>query len=267
MARSVEEIEESIQTEAAKYPELDALTSNTSKVSFWKYTIKVVAFVAHMIELLFDRHKEEVNAIIVTTEIGTLDWYKSVCLSYQHGDNLVLINNIPSYFETIQSKQIVKKVAISEDENSILVIKVAKEVDGGFVRLIEEEKAGLSTYLSRVKIAGTPINLISEDADTLEITATIKVSNLVFNAEGKLLADSNQSPVLEAIKKYLKDVDFGATLYLSRLIDVVMDIDGVIDFVINTSSLNRIRFVNSTKGNAGHFNLDEIETIIRYELL
>ena len=267
MARSIQEIEESVQIEAVKYPELDALTSNASKVSFWKYTIKIVAFVAHMIELLFDRHKEEVNALIVTTEIGTLDWYKSICLSYQHGDNLVLINNIPSYFETIQSKQIIKKVAINEDENSILVIKVAKEADGGFVRLIEEEKAGLLTYLSRVKIAGTPINLISEDADTLEMTATIKVSNLVFNAEGKLLADTNQLPVLEVIKKYLKDVDFGATLYLSRVIDVVMDIDGVIDFVINASAINEVEFVNSIKSNSGYFNIDENNTVLTYELL
>ena len=267
MARSVEEIEESIQTEAAKYPELDALTSNTSKVSFWRYTIKIVAFVAHMIELLFDKHKKEVNALIITTEIGTSDWYKYACLSYQHGDNLVLINNIPSYFEVIQEKQIIKKVAINEDENSTLVIKVAKEDNGVFVRLIEEEKAGLLTYLSRVKIAGTPINLISADADMIKITATIKVSNLVFNDEGKLLGDTNQSPVLEAIKKYLKVVDFGATLYLSRVVDTVMSIDGVIDFVINDSAINEVIFSNSIKSNSGYFNLNEIDTILRYELL
>ncbi|MCP4122647.1 MAG: hypothetical protein GY751_12915, partial [Bacteroidetes bacterium] len=97
MARTANEIEQSIDTVAVAYSELDVLQSNSSMAAFWTYAKKIIVFVALTLEKFFDQHKVDVNAIIEKTETGSIDWYLSICYAYQHGDSLIIDNNRPVY--------------------------------------------------------------------------------------------------------------------------------------------------------------------------
>ncbi len=261
MARTLNEIETSIDVEALKHEELRALQGNTSAVSFWAYVKKIVAFTALTIEKMFESHKAEINSLIEATETGSADWYLKTCYDYQHGDSLTLKNNRLVYPTVNAAKKIIKRVSLKESTNATLFFKVAKESSGNLEELTNEELASFKTYLSRVKIAGTKLDIQSGNADTLSIQAAAILDPLLFNSEGKLLADGVTIPVLLAIKKYLRNFDFGSTLYLSGIIDSVMDIAGVKDFHISAVTLNDSAFTRSVESAAGYINLTDDSTI------
>ncbi len=266
MARTSQEIEQSIDTEAANYSELNALQQNNSMADFWSCAKKIVVFVALTLEKLFDQHKADVNGIIEKTETGSIDWYLSICYDYQHGDSLIIDNNRPVYSTVNENKQIIKRAAIKENNDATLVFKVVKETNGEIGKLDNSELLAFTTYLNRRKIAGTKINVQSLDADILKLQIEILLDPILFNSAGKLLSDDSIEPVLNNINKHLKVFDFGGMFYLSKLIDSVMNIKGVKDFFITSAELNDNIFTRNIDSNAGYIKLDIINTQINYVL-
>ncbi len=260
MARTKQEIEQIIDDEVALYPQLNALQSNSSMVQFWKYCKKVVVFVVFSIETLFDKHKEELNKIIDNTETGSLHWYESIFKKYQHGDNLVIVNNRPVYSVINPALRIVERVALTENSNASITAKVVKEAGGVWEPLNVTELAGLTAYIQRRKIAGTQINIVSLPADQLLLDCEIVVDPLLFDSSGLSLSDGSEA-IKNKIEAHLRNFDFGSVFYLSRLIDEVMEIDGVVDFFINTTSLGGTTFNRAITSPAGHIQLDNNSTI------
>lgn len=255
MARTSQEIEQSIDTEASQYPELNELQSNSSMVAFWVHTKKVIVFVALFLEILFDKHKEEVNQIIDATETGSFDWYASIFKDYQHGDSLTLENNRPVYAEVDESKRIIKRVSITELPDASLLVKAVKEDNDELVPLTGAELAGFSAYVYRRKIAGTKIQIQSLVADELTIDCEAILDPVLFKSNGQLISD-NSEKVKDVMEAHLKNFDFGNKFYLSKLIDEVMNIEGVIDFHINSTDLSGTTFDRSIISNAGHIKLN-----------
>lgn len=259
MARLLAEIEASIDTEVAKHSELDAVQNNSSFFSFFSFIRKVVAFIVFQLELIFDAHKEEIEEIINVTEPGNLLWYKSIVLEYQHGDALIIENNLHTYNTIDLTSRIVKKVSVVEVEinnRMTLVFRTAKEVNGVFVKMNETEVAGLSSYLHERKFAGTRIDVQSNDPDELYLSFNAILDPILFNDSGELLEGSGK-PIPIAIESYLKEVDTADTFYLSSLIKLVLNIPGVIDFRITNSKLNNVVFSNSTELNSAFMVLDQ----------
>ncbi len=256
MARTAAEIEQSIDTEAATNNELDVLQSNSSMAAFWTYAKKIIVFTSLTLKKFFDQHKEDVNAIIEKTETGSIDWYLSICYAYQHGDGLIIDNNRPVYSLIDESKQIIKRTAIKEDANATMFFKIVKEVSGELTKLDITELAAFTTYLNRRKIAGTKIDVQSLDADLLDLQVEVLLDPILFDNTGKLLSDGNTEPVLNAINEHLKVLDFGGTFYLSKLIDSVINIEGVKDFFITSAALNGNGFTRKVDSNAGYIKLD-----------
>ena len=247
--------------EVSKYPELAALKANGSMASFWKYAKKMVVFASLTLEKLFDLHKKEVRELIDKTETGSPEWYLNLCLSYQHGDRLTLENNRPVYLKNDKEKQLVKKASIKEEEgadgNLSLSVKVVKEATGGrFAKLDATELTSFKTYLERCKIVGTKLDVKSRDADRLELVADVVLDATLYESRGKLLSEPAKEPVRAAIEKYIKYLNFGSTLYLSKMTDVVMDVAGVRDFYIRSAKLNGRVFTRSTESPAGHLILE-----------
>ncbi len=255
MARTAIEIEQSIDDEATNFNQLDALQDNSSFVSFWNYAKKVVVFVAFTLEKFLDQHKVDVNNIIERTETGSIDWYLAVALEYQHGDNLIVENNRPVYSIIDENKRIIKRVAIKEDANAKMFFKVVKEENDEFEKLNQIELSAFTAYINRRKITGTRIDVQSLDADLLDLAVSVTLSPILFDDMGKLLSDNSIEPILEAIEAHLKVFDFGGIFYLSRLIDKVMNVEGVKDFFITASQLNGTAFSGSIESNAGHIKL------------
>ncbi len=264
MARTSQEIEQELDNEISNYPELNELQANGSMVSFWNYCKKVIVFLALQLEILFDKHKEEVNTIISKTETGSLDWYINLCYEYQHGDSLIVDNNRPVYSEIDLTKRIIKRVSIVEQNDASLHIKVVKEVAGELVKLDVIELSSFTAYIFRRKIAGTKITVQSLDADQLALSATIQLDPLLYNSSGQLLSDTSQEPVKNEIKNFLKTFDFGGILYLSKLTDKIMDLEGIIDFYITSTELNGASFNQKVVSPAGYIKLDNANTQLNY---
>jgi hypothetical protein len=266
MARTLQEIEQSIDNELAIHTELNELQTNSSLVQFWSFLKKAVALLALNIEIMLDKHKDEVQTIISSTETGSIDWYVSICLEYQHGDSLIIDNNRPVYSVIYPSKRIVKRVAIKEHPDAHLEIKAVKELNGNYVKLDITELASFTAYIYRRKIAGTLIQVYSLDADALVIDFTSKLDSTLFDSSGKLISDSNIEPVIDAINNYTKNFDFGGVFYLSKLIDKVMSIEGVIDFYINQATLNGTIINHKVESPAGYIDLDTQNSNTNYVL-
>jgi hypothetical protein len=266
MARTSEEIEQIIEDEANSYVELVELQQNTSMMAFWTYAKKVIVFVVLVLEKIFDKHKEDVSAIIDKTETGSIDWYLSVTREYQHGDSLIIDNNRPVYSIIDEAKQIIKRVAIKEDANASMYFRLVKQVNGEFVKLTAIELSGATSYLHRKKIAGTKIIVESVDADLLDLAANLIVDGSIIDVNGALLSDNTVFPVIDAINNHLINFDATASkFYLSSLIDSVMNVEGVIDFHITETKLNSITFTRNVESAAGYIKLDS-NTVISYVL-
>ncbi len=265
MARTAQEIEQSIDTEAGTHSQLNELQSNPSLMSFWNYAKKIIVFIALYYEVLLDKHKAEVNATIDKTETGSIYWYLALCYDYQHGDNLIISNNRPIYSPVDVTKQIIKRVAIKENADASMDFKVVKEASGELIKLDPIELASFTAYLYKRKIAGTKVIVQSLDADILSFTADVILDPILFTPTGILIADGTE-PVLLKIKEHIKVFDFGSTFYFSKLIDKVMDIEGVTDFFITTSKLNTVDFTRKVESPAGHIKLDLPNTTLSYVL-
>lgn len=269
MARTKEQIKQSIEDKVNTYPELAELQSNTSRVSYWRYLKDVIAFVTYYLELLLDRLKVEIEGLIDTTESGSLPWYKSQIEAFQYGDALTIIDNRPRYSTTNPDKRIIKRVAIQTGANNKgLVIKVVKEQAGTLVPLDEYELAALTVYINHIKIAGTSTQVESKSADQMTIKATIRLDKQLYNQHGQLVADTNQRPVEEAIDGYLRDFGFGSTFYLSELVQVVMQIEGVVAFHVSECKLGAedVQTLGYAESEAGHIQRDTNTSTLTYEL-
>lgn len=264
MARTSQEIEQDIDNEAALYSELDDLQNNSSMMAFWKYTKKIIVFVALTLEKMFDQHRLDVNSVIDGTETGSIEWYATKFKEYQHGDSLVIENNRPIYALIDENKKIVKRVSVEEkidiNNNVYLLVKAVKEVGGLFEPLDLTEKAGFGAYTQRFKIAGTLIVIESSPFDELTIDCEAVLNPLLFDANGLLISDGSE-PVKEVMENHLKNFAFGSTFILSKLIDEMMEIEGVVDFHINSTFLGAIPFTRSIDSPAGHIRLSNTSNI------
>ncbi len=266
MAEDLSEILDEIQAEADLHTELDELESNTSLVAFWTFAKQVFALFILEIKKLFAKHKEEVEALIDTTEVGGIEWYLDTASQYQHGDSLVIQNNRLVYLEVDPDLQIVKRVSIKEDPDLVLQVRVVKEVAGDLIPLDATEHSGFSAYMNRKKVPGTALDIQTLEADVLKLTATIELDPILYTDAGELISSPGTFPVEETISNYLKNFDFGGTFYISKLIDQVMEVEGVDAFYIASKTLNDISFTYKVDSNAGHIALDDT-SILTYVLL
>ncbi len=164
-----------------------------------------------------------------------------------------------------ENKQIIARAAIKEDANATMFFKVVKEVSGELTKLDINELPAFTVYLNRRKIAGTKIDVQSLDADLLDLQVEVLLDPILFDSAGKLLSDGSIEPVLDAINGHLKVFDFEGTFYLSKLIDSVMNTEGIKDFYITSSKLNSTSFTQKVESNAGYIKLDS-NTQINYVL-
>lgn len=255
MAREINDIVEEMTTKASEFEALNELENNSSKVAFWRNIKQVIAFIVRSLEILFDKQKEEINTLIDNTEAGSLSWYVTQGLNYQHGDRLVLINNRPKYVTRNNEKQIIKRCAVRELETGLEVL-VVKEENGSFLPLSEDEKKGFSDYMNKVKFAGIPLNIQSLPADKLNATITVQVNPLVFLSDGTEI-NSGKKHIEENVTEYLKNFDFDGTFYISKFIDAIQHIEGVEDVFVENAELH-------PDGQAGVLFTRKINTVSGY---
>lgn len=230
MARSIETIYNLIIAEKQTKQELDGLDSSSS-VAIWRLWAYITAAVMFTVETLFDLFKSEVEGIIASQKPGSLLWYRAICLGYKPGIGLVVENGRVGYPpEANEVPSLLAQCSVREAADG-LVIKIAKEASGELEPLATDENNAFSAFLSALKYAGTSIRIINTNAELLLINAVIYYDPIVITASGTLLAD-NSRPVDTAIQNYLRNLPFDGRLKRTALIEVILDVAGVMDVQI-----------------------------------
>jgi hypothetical protein len=225
MARSISTIQAAIAADRATRRELDELNSPSATAIY--LLIEYVVALSHWAqETLWDRFKADVDATIAAAPAGTPGWYAARALEFQLGDTLTLLSSgNPGYAAgTSGAKIVTRSTAKENDLTGKLFIKVAKDgpVAGTLAALVPAELVQVKAYFARLRFAGCRLEVVSRDADRLQITANIYYDAL-------LNVPTFQAAVIAAVQAYLGRLDFAGMVYLAALEDAIQAVPGVRD--------------------------------------
>ena len=280
MARSVAEIKKTMTdafmadaTIREKYglSVNDTFSSKFSSVSIENILFFIVAACCHVLEVLFDYHKADVEEKISMAVVASVPWYYKMALAFQYGDSLVLNERTQQYeYATIdESKQVVKYAAVRDKGTSVQIL-VSGDQGGSPVALSNDVLTVFKQYMNRVKVAGVILNITSKESDNVTVMATITIDPLVLNENGELLSDGSK-PVEEAITSYLKHIIYGGTFNKTRLVDVIQAVEGVVDVELEECKYRHANSLewtvmsgNNYTGNSGSYIPVDLENSLTY---
>jgi hypothetical protein len=230
MARTIDEIQQSIITEVQADTTLAPVATSTSKTALWRLWTRIVAVAAWTVEVLFDTLKAEVNELLAVLKPHTLKWYATKAKAFQYGYSLPADTDVydnTGLTETqISDSQIVKYVAVVEQTKN-LRLKVAK-LATDLAPLTAPELTAFREYMARVKDAGVKLIIDSNVADKLKLNIEIYYDPLILNDAGQRIDGSDLQPVQNAINKYLQNLPFNGVFVLAYLVDELQKVDGVV---------------------------------------
>ena len=226
MARTIQEIYTTLEGQMALQPTLLPLLSNPSKTAIWRLFLWLFAYGANIVETLFDAFKSEVETKGKAAKVGNAQWYRDRVLEFQMGDNLTFLNGIYQYPTLDASKKIVSNCAITEGFDSliggVINIKVARTVSGTLTALDGTQVNALTSYMRKIRFAGTKFKIISTDGDILKIGFDIYYDPILTLA-------TVQTNVKTVIENYIKSLPFDGNLMVTKLIDALQLVEGVND--------------------------------------
>lgn len=241
MARTINEIKQTM-TDAfmanATIREQYGLTEGStfagsfSPVSLESILFFIVAACCHVMEALFDRHREDVDDKISRAVVASVPWYYKIARQFQYGDALVFDDATSQFrYPAIdESKQLVRYVAVRDRGTSIQILASADK-DGLPEPLSNDVLTAFKQYMNRVKIAGIILSVRSLPADEITIVAHITVDPLVIDLTGKRVSDGTK-PVEQAIKNYLAGIVYGGNFNKTLLVDAIQAVEGVTDVAL-----------------------------------
>jgi hypothetical protein len=187
--------------------------------------------------------------------------------TFQYGD--VLLDDLIEYQnggateDQIAQKQIIKQAAALEIAG-ILVLKVAKEVNGLLTPLNAQELIAFKSYMAEVKDAGIQVEVYSYQADRIRATIDVYYDPSVLSATGARLDGSDTEPMRKAFERYLKNLEFNGVFVRSKLEDYCQAVTGV--FATQATLIETRRYDVSTYSAidvlhqpfAGYYNVDTL---------
>ena len=288
MARTINQISDSIIARIVSEPKLAGLTSS-SKTSVWGLIVYCVSFGIWVLETLFDTHKAEIDTALANQKKGSKLWYRNMALAFQYGFDLIAdtdqFNNTGYTAEQVENSKIIKYAAVTESEaESRLIIKVATENESGVLAPIGAvQKTAFDFYIDEINYAGVKYTIINYAPDRLQLNLTIKIDPKVIDTSGaKILmsaTDVGTKPIETALAEFMKELPFDGKLVLNALIDKLQAVEGVVNPILNAASTSWIDVNTQGYGSmqsiygevlpvAGYFtwSLDNVEykTVIAY---
>ena len=135
-----------------------------------------------------------------------------------------------AYSEAINlpAARLVTRAAVTEQNDGLVLIKVAKDTGGGVLGpLTGPELTGMAGYIDQIKFAGTRTSLISLAADLLLIDVEVFFNPL------RLQADV-QADIEARIAAYLTLGGFNGAVQVSQILDEIFAAEGVEDYTLNS---------------------------------
>ena len=206
---------------------------------------------------------DKLYKISLDKKVGTLSWYAEICKEFQYGYNMELDDrNIP-FYPTIDDSAKIVKYAASTENGQVVTVKVAKDSSGEPEPLSTDELNDLVSYLRNLKMAGTYVNVVSINNDTI-------LYNIRVRQDGRYSVADLTANIETAMDNYRKNLPFDGVFSLSEFLAEVTSVDGVssIDMTTINSDVVWSNDYNQTAPVAdtviltsGHFQYDSNSTI------
>jgi hypothetical protein len=297
MSRTINDIQQEILNARAAVGNLTALevlttseqkllqANSSSKVSVWRDWIWVMAFAQFVQEQYWAVFQKEMDAKIAKSRPHTAKWYRDKALAFLFGVPLVADAD---YYDTstmteaqIAAAKIISNAStlrILQNGYGTLRIKVVRTINNEYAPVLTTHLTALNAYFNEhVADAGTVVACTTGEADLLKLKLDIYYDGLILGANGARLDGTTAWPVADAIKVYLKSIDFENGKFITtRLTDALQKVSGIIlpvvreayskfggydytDTVPNCGPINEIRLAD-----AGYMKLDEANLLINY---
>lgn len=231
MARSIADIQAAIAADRAARPELAPLTS-PSATAIYRLIEYVVAVASWVLETLFDRFRADVDTVVARAPAGTPEWYADKMLLFQEGDTLAVVDNVLGYPAGAVGARVITRAAAKENKQTgKLLIKVAADgaAAGTLAPLTAPQLTQARGYVDRFQFAGTKLEIVSREADRLQLTGQVYYDPL-------LNVPALQLAVRAAVRAYLANLDFAGEVYMSKLVDAIQAVAGVRDVLLSTAA-------------------------------
>jgi hypothetical protein len=235
MARTINEIYDAIIAEKETRTNLEGLTpvsdtstqllddlNSDSKVAIWRLWAYITAVAMHVHEVLWDIFKADIEKIAASAPAGTPGWYHKKVLEYQHGDELVYVDQQYKYATIDLDNRIVARCAIDERADGVVVVKVAKLDGTDLAPLSNDEKNGLISYVGKIKFAGTRSSVFTASPDVVNI-----VYNLYYDPIVPLV--ELQTAIDAAMINFSANMPFNGVLNVNKFTDALQAVNGVKD--------------------------------------
>lgn len=246
------------EKESGNYPDLDELDS-TSLVAVWRLMIWIFAFFSKTIRELFDSFQSYTESIFAKNQVGTLPWWIEQIKAFQYGDQLIFTDGIYKYPVIDPEKQIIKQAAL-ETVNYVLIFKaVSEDSNGDLIPITNDAKTALLAYINKIKMPGTYVSVVSENADDLKCNYKI-----YYNAEKN--KNDIEALIISAVNDYIKNIIYNGKFSHTELTDHLQSVSGVINPVYISgygkshaaSSADYIEITDYYTAASGYFQIAEL---------
>lgn len=235
MSRTIKDIYNEAVKERNKRLEL-AEFSNDSKLSIMNGITWAFAAVIYSFETLLDVFTLDISTAINSRVNGTPLFYVNALLQYQKGDELTVREDglAFGYSEIDETKRIVSQVSYSESSSDVnldnkLILKVAQGEKGHLSPVAGDDLVLITSYLNKIKFAGTRIEVTSSEGDVL-------IPKLSVYYDGAIRETEIYDLIEEKLNDYMMTIDFDSSIYVSKIIEAIKNAEHVTDVYIDETA-------------------------------
>ncbi|MDB0610684.1 hypothetical protein PL371_02105, partial [Tenacibaculum maritimum] len=149
-------------------------------------------------------------------------------------------------------------------------IKVAGEALGKRIKLPLPQETALIQYIKLIRDAGVKIELVNRDADLLKLEIDAYYNPLELDANGARLDGTDNEPLQNGLRGYLREFEFNGELVLTKLTDQLQKVKGIEMPVVQKAFYKFGNQLEWTKINevyqsdAGHMKINNEDLIINW---
>lgn len=209
--------------------------NNTSASSIVNRIISTVASVLNIIRLEISNSEQTVESSARSLKVMGRQYYIDTALAFQYGASLTIVDPQTyryGYATINPDQQIIKQLAISSTDNGLIVMKVAKiDNDGYITPLLAGELQSFSDYMNSFLPLGFQMQITSAEPAVLNCTSLY----IRYSKEYSLSVITQQiKDVFLSFQAYLRGDD---PLYVNDIESAIKSAPGVRDAYFNNISV------------------------------
>lgn len=209
--------------------------NNTSASSIVNRIISTVASVLNIIRLEISNSEQTVESSARSLKVMGRQYYIDTALAFQYGASLTIVDPQTyryGYATINPDQQIIKQLAILSTDNGLIVMKVAKiDNDGYITPLLAGELQSFSDYMNNFLPLGFQMQITSAEPAVLNCTSLY----IRYSKEYSLSVITQQiKDVFLSFQAYLRGDD---PLYVNDMESAIKSAPGVRDAYFNNISV------------------------------